>query len=124
MFRFTIRDVLWLTVVVALGVGWWIEHCAGLVEAERSMAVLRVELVRQKERAEGLNVLLMEAREQWIREAVTSLESITLKFDDGDRDRAGVENLRAAIESAQKVLLKEEQIKAESAESLATDSTE
>jgi hypothetical protein len=26
MFRFTIRDVLWLTVVVAVGVGWWSEH--------------------------------------------------------------------------------------------------
>ena len=26
MFRFTIRDVLWLTVVVALGVGWWVSH--------------------------------------------------------------------------------------------------
>jgi hypothetical protein len=26
MLRFTIRDVLWLTVVVALGVGWWISH--------------------------------------------------------------------------------------------------
>jgi hypothetical protein len=26
MFRFTIRDVLWLTVVAALGVGWWIDH--------------------------------------------------------------------------------------------------
>jgi hypothetical protein len=26
MFRFTIRDVLWLTVVVAMGVGWWMEH--------------------------------------------------------------------------------------------------
>jgi hypothetical protein len=26
MFRFSIRDVLWLTVVVALGVGWWIDH--------------------------------------------------------------------------------------------------
>jgi len=25
MFRFTIRDVLRLTVVVALGMGWWIE---------------------------------------------------------------------------------------------------
>jgi hypothetical protein len=25
MFRFTIRDVLWLTVVVALAVGWWRE---------------------------------------------------------------------------------------------------
>jgi len=28
MFRFTIRDVLWLTVVVALGVGWWRDHSA------------------------------------------------------------------------------------------------
>ena len=24
MFRFTIRDVLWLTVAMALGVRWWI----------------------------------------------------------------------------------------------------
>jgi hypothetical protein len=26
MFRFTIRDVLWLTVVVGLGIGLWLEH--------------------------------------------------------------------------------------------------
>jgi hypothetical protein len=26
MFRFTIRDVLWLTVVVALGVAWWADR--------------------------------------------------------------------------------------------------
>ena len=26
MFRFTIRDVLWLTVVVALGVGWYVDR--------------------------------------------------------------------------------------------------
>ena len=26
MFRFTIRGVLWLTVVVALGLGWWIDR--------------------------------------------------------------------------------------------------
>jgi hypothetical protein len=26
MFRFTIRDLLWLTVVVALAMGWWVEH--------------------------------------------------------------------------------------------------
>jgi hypothetical protein len=25
MFRFTMRDVLWLTVVVALGLGWWVD---------------------------------------------------------------------------------------------------
>lgn len=26
MFRFTIRDVRWLTVVVAMGVGWCLDH--------------------------------------------------------------------------------------------------
>jgi len=25
-FRFTIRDLLWLTAVVGLAVGWWMEH--------------------------------------------------------------------------------------------------
>jgi len=24
-FRFTIRDLLWLTLVVAMGVGWWLD---------------------------------------------------------------------------------------------------
>jgi hypothetical protein len=24
--RFTIRDVMWLTVVVALTLGWWLDH--------------------------------------------------------------------------------------------------
>jgi hypothetical protein len=24
--RFTIRDLIWLTVVVAMGAGWWIDH--------------------------------------------------------------------------------------------------
>jgi hypothetical protein len=28
MFRFTIRDLLWLTVVVALGVAWWMDRAA------------------------------------------------------------------------------------------------
>ena len=26
MFRFSIRDVLWLTVVVGIALGWWIER--------------------------------------------------------------------------------------------------
>jgi len=26
MFHFSIRDVLWLTVVVALDAGWWMDH--------------------------------------------------------------------------------------------------
>jgi hypothetical protein len=28
MFQFTIRDVLWLTLVVGLSVGWWFDHRA------------------------------------------------------------------------------------------------
>ena len=28
MFRFTIRDLLWLMVVVGMGVGWWVESRA------------------------------------------------------------------------------------------------
>ena len=25
MFRFTIRDLLWLTIVAALAIGWWLD---------------------------------------------------------------------------------------------------
>ena len=40
MFGFTIRDVLWLTVVVALAAGWWIDQDrirreSGALQAER-----------------------------------------------------------------------------------------
>jgi hypothetical protein len=24
--RFTIRDLLWLTALIAMGVGWWLDH--------------------------------------------------------------------------------------------------
>src|SRR4051794_30430372 len=47
MFRFTIRDVLWLTVVVAMGVGWLTEHRRA-VQAEQGqdkLATYRAALV-------------------------------------------------------------------------------
>lgn len=34
MFRFTIRDVLWLTVVVAMGAGWWLDRVPKTVEVD------------------------------------------------------------------------------------------
>jgi hypothetical protein len=55
MFRFTIRDVLWLTVVVALGVGWWIDRLAHVSrngELERANAELSVEVRQQADKAE------------------------------------------------------------------------
>ena len=35
MLRFTIRDVLWLTVVVGMGVGWYVNHWRFGIEVER-----------------------------------------------------------------------------------------
>ena len=35
MFRFSIRDVLWLTVVAALAVGWWADHTRASKQVEQ-----------------------------------------------------------------------------------------
>jgi hypothetical protein len=32
-FRFSIRDLLWLTAVVALAVGWWLDHSSMVHQA-------------------------------------------------------------------------------------------
>jgi hypothetical protein len=34
-FRFTIRDLLWLTAMIALAVGWWLDHRKITQENER-----------------------------------------------------------------------------------------
>ena len=36
MLRFTIRDVLWLTLVVGLAVGWWLDRERLMARAERA----------------------------------------------------------------------------------------
>jgi hypothetical protein len=48
MFRFTIRDLLWLMVVVGLAVGWWVERTrlTGMLAVTRNHASeLREELL-------------------------------------------------------------------------------
>jgi len=35
MFRFTIRDVLWLMVIVGMGIGWWQDRSHLATEVER-----------------------------------------------------------------------------------------
>jgi hypothetical protein len=67
MLRFTIRDVLWFTVVVAMGAGWWIDqdrirrqeealrveaqslHALPLRRAELVLAVAEAELAQSVE---------------------------------------------------------------------------
>jgi len=36
MFRFTIRDVLWLTVVVAMAIAWWLNKQSYATTRERT----------------------------------------------------------------------------------------
>jgi hypothetical protein len=56
MFRFTIRDVLWLTVVVALAVTWWLDRQSlGIAFDNRLRAV-----TLQQQRAEQ-ELLVMKA---------------------------------------------------------------
>ena len=55
MFRFTIRDVLWLTVVVGMGCGWGVESVRNRVgwrETRLREAKLREELMAEKRRAD------------------------------------------------------------------------
>jgi hypothetical protein len=53
MFRFTIRDVLWLTVVVALSVGWWVNQAR--LRAENRALVSKAG--KQEARADAAIVL-------------------------------------------------------------------
>ncbi|HEX5106121.1 MAG TPA: hypothetical protein VFV87_20015 [Pirellulaceae bacterium] len=51
MFRFTIRDVLWLTVVVGLGVAWLTDH--RIQAGERSTGAAKVKMLERYLGQEG-----------------------------------------------------------------------
>jgi len=57
MFRFSIRDVLWLTALAALGVGWWLDHrrLAPIVPQHRELMTRFTSLYEQVE-ADGISV--------------------------------------------------------------------
>ena len=59
MFRFTIRDVLWLTLAVGLGAGWFVEH-QQQVALRLKQAAIQGELVRSHQ-AEALRARDNEA---------------------------------------------------------------
>jgi hypothetical protein len=59
MFRFTIRDVLWLMVVVAMGAAWWLDvrRRDSSIEAAR-LRLEEAELRADLARSETITVLL------------------------------------------------------------------
>src|SRR5258706_12067535 len=44
MFRFSIRDLLWATLVVAVGLGWWLHYRA--VDANRQAVIQHAEKLK------------------------------------------------------------------------------
>ena len=48
MFRFTIRDVLWLTVVVACLTGWWLDRRWLTAGYDRDSLIFTISLMRKE----------------------------------------------------------------------------
>ena len=75
MFRFTIRDVLWLTVVVALGVGWWVQsgHAestwSARLKSQQDAFRNQYHSLQRQANAEGLKILNPHGQPFLIREA-------------------------------------------------------
>ena len=69
MFRFTIRDVLWLMVVVSMGVGWYVHLRAEKRRMARQIEVMNAELSRgmetQRRVTEKLEQLRAFTIERW-----------------------------------------------------------
>jgi hypothetical protein len=57
--RFSIRDVLWLTALVAMGVGWWVDHSR--ITAEKQSLIVQ----RDADVANERRLANMRAREIW-----------------------------------------------------------
>ncbi len=70
MFRLTIREVLWLTLAVGLGAGWFVEH-QQQVALRMKQAAIQGELVRSHQ-AEALRARASEASSRFRASAETN----------------------------------------------------
>jgi hypothetical protein len=51
MMRFSIRDLLWATLVVAMGLGWWMSYRATTEHYEWLLQDCLIEMLKAKEQA-------------------------------------------------------------------------
>jgi hypothetical protein len=73
MLHFSIRDVLWLTVAVALGVGWWMDHHRVEASVSQLQQMMR-ENSQEREDIEALRV----AYEKRIHELNVNFNALTI----------------------------------------------
>lgn len=82
MFRFTTRDVLWLTVVVALAVGWWLnrrdrEDLLGTIsDLENAAKLLRQQRELQKQERDSMVIALAEELEKALGRKLSGWSSV------------------------------------------------
>lgn len=63
MFRFTIRDVLWLTVVTALACAWWIER-ATIKNERATLAAERESLKAKRRELDAKFLMIVDAQDR------------------------------------------------------------
>ena len=82
MLRFTIRDVLWLTVVVALGLAWWIDRRAlWQSDLEKTDAERKVDFLLTVLRQDGYDVEAPQGSKGSI--SVPSHHQVTAEMEEG-----------------------------------------
>jgi hypothetical protein len=119
MFRFTLRDLLWLTVVVALGIAWWLQSLRWEQERRR----LAAELKNAKVLSDMTNIEFIEtplervvAYLSDVHGAPISLDLATLKQVGLDEKSPVTANVKgASLRAALKIML------ADKAEFVATE---
>jgi len=61
MFRFTTRDILWLTALMAMGVGWWLDRHQQSQQHDKEVRQLLMKYVKEYEvKADGTLVIIKE----------------------------------------------------------------
>ena len=76
MFRFTIRDLLLVTVLAALAVGWTLDHVVQRIKINSlTESVRKVYVVTREERAEASRIMAPMRRLEYLEEENQALRS-------------------------------------------------
>ena len=108
MFRFTIRDVLWLTVVVALAVGWWTSYSRMGTKSRRLETMLREEVLLRRDAEYRYGILQtardkqdMENHRRWVKDNFGPVQDLRLlqgRWELLHGDGAGKPSIRSVKE--------------------------
>jgi len=65
MFRFTVRDAVWLVIVAALSVGWWLDSKSRderTADERNTSELLRADISKLEKEIEGLQKTILEMK--------------------------------------------------------------